>query len=194
MAAWGKFFPATKATRPTEMDEIEVPASWFIAGQLSALVGLAVLAKLSFDMPLWQSILAVLLTFFLALVACRVTGETDTTPIGAMGKVTQLFFGALSPGNMNVNLMSANITAGAAGLGRRPLDRSQKRLSARRESAQAILGAVRRHIFGHDRYGPLLSHHGADPAVLGDKFPAPSAMAWMAVAEASATALVRWAR
>ena len=33
---------------------------------------------------------AVLLSFFLALVACRVTGETDTTPIGAMGKVTQL--------------------------------------------------------------------------------------------------------
>jgi uncharacterized oligopeptide transporter (OPT) family protein len=31
-----------------------------------------------------------------------------------MGKVTQLTFGALSPGNVNVNLMSANITAGAA--------------------------------------------------------------------------------
>ena len=42
------------------------------------------------------------------------TGETDTTPVGAMGKVTQLTFGALSPGNVNVNLMSANITAGAA--------------------------------------------------------------------------------
>jgi hypothetical protein len=43
-----------------------------------------------------------------------VTGETDTTPVGAMGKVTQLAFGALSPGNINVNLVSANITAGAA--------------------------------------------------------------------------------
>ena len=31
-----------------------------------------------------------------------------------MGKVTQLIFGVLSPGNMNINLMSANITAGAA--------------------------------------------------------------------------------
>jgi uncharacterized oligopeptide transporter (OPT) family protein len=50
----------------------------------------------------------------LALVACRVTGETETKPVGAMGKVTQLTFGALSPGNVNVNLMSANITAGAA--------------------------------------------------------------------------------
>jgi uncharacterized oligopeptide transporter (OPT) family protein len=56
----------------------------------------------------------VLLSFALALVACRVTGETDTTPVGAMGKITQLTFGALSPGNVNVNLMAANITAGAA--------------------------------------------------------------------------------
>ena len=54
------------------------------------------------------------LSFWLALVACRVTGETDTTPVGAMGKVTQITFGALSPGAINVNLMSANITAGAA--------------------------------------------------------------------------------
>ena len=65
-------------------------------------------------MPVWQSAIAVALSFLLALVACRVTGETDTTPVGAMGKVTQLAFGALSPGNVNVNLMSANITAGMA--------------------------------------------------------------------------------
>jgi hypothetical protein len=49
-------------------------------------------------MPVWQSAIAVALSFLLALVACRVTGETDTTPVGAMGKVTQLVFGALSPG------------------------------------------------------------------------------------------------
>jgi uncharacterized oligopeptide transporter (OPT) family protein len=56
----------------------------------------------------------VLLSFALALVAGRVTGETDTTPVGAMGKITPLTFGALSPGNVNVNLTSANITAAAA--------------------------------------------------------------------------------
>ena len=111
----GKLFSGETGRTTSEMDAIEVPASWFIAGQLVGLIGLATLAKVTFDMPFGRASLAVLLTFFLALVACRVTGETDTTPIGAMGKVTQLFFGALSPGNMNVNLMSANITAGAAG-------------------------------------------------------------------------------
>ena len=102
------------AVETSPIDAIETPASWFFIGQAVAVAALAWLAKLSFGMPLWQSALAVVLSFFLALVACRVTGETDTTPTGAMGKVTQLVFGALSPGNLNVNLMSANITSSAA--------------------------------------------------------------------------------
>src|SRR5690606_28587910 len=91
--------------------------------QLISLVAISWLAHYTFGMPYWQSVLAVLMTFGLALVACRVTGETDTTPIGAMGKIMQLTFGVLHPASkagsavaaMNVNLMAANITAGAAG-------------------------------------------------------------------------------
>jgi uncharacterized oligopeptide transporter (OPT) family protein len=50
----------------------------------------------------------------LAVVACRVTGETDTTPVGAMGQVTQLTVGAMSPGNATTTLMSANMVSSAA--------------------------------------------------------------------------------
>src|SRR5205085_2685621 len=109
----GKLFSRNRQPL-TEMEAIETPGSWLVIGQLVSFVALAWLAKTSFGMPLWQSALAVLLSFALSVVACRVTGETDTTPQGAMGKVTQLIFGALSPGNMNVNLMSANITGGTA--------------------------------------------------------------------------------
>jgi putative OPT family oligopeptide transporter len=98
----------------SEVDRLEAPVQWFVIGQLVSLVALCWLAKASFNMPVWEGVVAVVLSFFLALVACRVTGETDTTPQGALGKVTQLVFGALNPGNMNINLMSANITASAA--------------------------------------------------------------------------------
>ena len=137
----------------------------------------------------WQSILAVLLTFFLALVACRVTGETDTTPIGAMGKVTQLFFGALSPGNMNINLMSANITAGAAG--------SAADLLTDLKSGY-LLGANPRKQFLAQFAGifsgtivTVLCFRIMVPsaAVLGDKFPAPAAMTWRAVAVVLSTGI-----
>jgi uncharacterized oligopeptide transporter (OPT) family protein len=55
--------------------------------------------------------------FVVSLVACRATGETDTTPIGAMGKVTQLLYAVL-PGARGIaatNLMAAGTTAAAAG-------------------------------------------------------------------------------
>ena len=59
-------------------------------------------------------VVAVLMTFFLAIVACRAAGESDITPVGAMGKITQLVFGGIDPGNVTTNLMAASVTAGAA--------------------------------------------------------------------------------
>jgi len=50
-------------------------------------------------------------------VACRATGETDTTPIGAMGKITQLLYAVLpgAKGIESINLMAAGTTAAASG-------------------------------------------------------------------------------
>jgi uncharacterized oligopeptide transporter (OPT) family protein len=68
-------------------ERIEIPIAWFAVG--TTIVGSAVvaLAWLAFDIPVHYGALAVFMTYFLALVACRATGETDITPIGAMGKI-----------------------------------------------------------------------------------------------------------
>jgi uncharacterized oligopeptide transporter (OPT) family protein len=174
---------ASSALNPTLT--LEAPMTWFAAGQIVSLVALAWLGYASFGMPLWQGALAVALSYFLALVACRVTGETDTTPIGAMGKVTQLTFGALSPGNVNVNLMSANITAGAA--------TSAADLLTDLKSGY-LLGANPRQQFLAQFAGifvgtvvTVLTFAILVPnaQVLGtDQFPAPAAQTWSAVAVA----------
>src|SRR6201982_3829399 len=104
-------FRSAAASKPFR---IEAPMSWFAVAHGVSFVALAWLGHATFGMPVWETAIAVALSFWLALVACRVTGETDTTPIGAMGKVTQFIFGGLSPGNVHVNLMRATITAGAA--------------------------------------------------------------------------------
>ena len=101
------------------------------------------------------------LTFFLALVACRVTGETDTTPIGAMGKVTQLIFGVLSPGNMNVNLMSANITAGAAASSADLLTDLKSGYLLGANPRKQFLAQFAGIFAGHGGHRALLSAHGA---------------------------------
>jgi uncharacterized oligopeptide transporter (OPT) family protein len=54
------------------------------------------------------------MSFLVSMVACRATGETDTTPIGAMGKVMQILFAVLSPKNITHNLMSAGVGANSA--------------------------------------------------------------------------------
>jgi uncharacterized oligopeptide transporter (OPT) family protein len=110
----GSMFGAAKKRDDDPLDAIETPTSWFAIGQVFGLVGLSGLGVYTFDIPVWQSALAVVMSFAIALVACRVTGETDTTPVGPMGKIMQLTFGGIAPGNMNTNIMSANIAAGAA--------------------------------------------------------------------------------
>jgi putative OPT family oligopeptide transporter len=172
------------------MAAIETPMSWFVVGQLGATAAIVWLAQRTFDMPVWQSVLAVLLSFFLSLVACRVTGETDTTPTGAMGKVMQLTFGALSPGNMNVNLMSANITSSAAS--------SAADLLTDLKSGY-LLGANPRKQFLAQFAGIFIGTAVTvlafkvmvpDASVLGsDQFPAPAAQTWRVVALALARGL-----
>jgi uncharacterized oligopeptide transporter (OPT) family protein len=162
---------------------IEAPASWFVAGQIIGFAGLAWLGHRTLGMPYWETAVAVVLSFALALVACRVTGETDTTPVGAMGKITQLTFGALRPGNTSVNLMSANVTAAAAS--------SSADLLTDLKSGY-LLGAHPRKQFIAQLAGifvgtvvTVLSFRllVPDASVLGsDQFPAPAAQTWRAVA------------
>ena len=174
-----------RSRRNDPLRAIETPASWFVGGQLAGLVGLAWLGHVTFAMPFWETVIAVLLSFVLALVACRVTGETDTTPVGAMGKITQLTFGVLSPGNVNVNLMSANITAAAAA--------SSADLLTDLKSGYLLGAHPRRQFiaqFAGIFVGTLVTVLSfrllvPDAAVLGsDQFPAPAAQTWRAVASA----------
>jgi uncharacterized oligopeptide transporter (OPT) family protein len=69
---------------------------------------------LAFSISIPLGILAVVMSFFLSLVACRATGETDITPIGPMGKITQLTYAILAPSNIQTNLMAASVTANIA--------------------------------------------------------------------------------
>ncbi len=109
--------PADTDEAPAQADnsDIEVPNIWMVWGLIPITLGLVAVCWFSFQIQPWLGVVSVVLSFALSLVAARATGETDTTPIGAMGKVTQLTYALLSPHNTTVNLMTAGITAGAAG-------------------------------------------------------------------------------
>jgi uncharacterized oligopeptide transporter (OPT) family protein len=180
---FGAMFGGGRAAADDPIVAIEAPASWFIGGQVVGFLGLAWLGHMTFGMPYWQTALAVLLSFALALVACRVTGETDTTPVGAMGKITQLTFGVVSPGNVNVNLMSANVTAAAAASSADLLTdlRSGYLLGAnpRKQFIAQFAGIFVGTLVTVLSFRLLIP----DASALGsDQFPAPAAQTWRAVA------------
>jgi len=176
-------FSGSKGRQRSEIQAIEAPTSWFLAGQAVALVALAVLARATLEIPYWHTALAIVLSFFLALVASRVTGETDTTPIGAMGKVTQLIFGAVSPGEANVNLMSANITAGSAIAAADLLTDLKSGYLLGANPRQQFLAQFAGIFVGTVVTVLCFQVMVPDASVLGgDQFPAPSALTWRAVA------------
>lgn len=98
-----------------EMARIEVPGKWMVWGVVPISIALVWLLYASFEISIPLGILSVIMSFVVALVCCRATGETDTTPIGAMGKVTQLLYSVLpgASGITSINLMSAGATSSA---------------------------------------------------------------------------------
>ncbi len=177
-------FYKREETKADPLAHIEVPASWFLAGTGVAALGCIMVLHYAFQTSWWMGLVAVVMTFFLAIVAARATGESDITPIGAMGKITQLTFGVLAPANMTTNLMTASVTAGAAGATADLLVdlKSGYLLGAnpRRQFLAQFLGIFAGTLVVVPAFYILVP----DASVLGsDQWPAPSAQVWAAVAK-----------
>jgi uncharacterized oligopeptide transporter (OPT) family protein len=99
------------------MAAVEVPNSWLILGLIPITIGIVIVQYFAFHIAIWLGLISVAFSFVVSLVACRATGETDTTPIGAMGKITQLLYAMLpgAKGIESINLMAAGTTAAASG-------------------------------------------------------------------------------
>ena len=98
------------------MQAIEVPNAWLIIGLVPITLGTIIVQYFAFHVAVWLGLVSVALSFVLSLVCCRAVGETDTGPVGAMGKVTQLLYAVLpgAKGIATINLMAAGTTAAAA--------------------------------------------------------------------------------
>jgi uncharacterized oligopeptide transporter (OPT) family protein len=115
--AFSLFKRGGQNVRPSEMDAIEVPISWLIVGLVPITIGMVIVQYLAFHISIILGLIAVALSFVASLVCCRATGETDTTPIGAMGKLAQLLYAVLpgAKGVASINLMAGGTTASAGG-------------------------------------------------------------------------------
>lgn len=66
-----------------------MPAKVWFTGFIVSSAACITIVTLWFDMKVWEAIIAVLLGIPLAIICVQCTGETDTTPTGAVGKVLE---------------------------------------------------------------------------------------------------------
>jgi putative OPT family oligopeptide transporter len=189
-----------EASGETGIAAVESPDWWFPAGVAVLSPVVVFLMVTLFDIPVWAAVLAIPLGVVMGFIAARVTGETDVTPTKALGPVTQMVYGAVTPGNMTGNIMSANVTAGM-GLHAADLLTTLK--------TGWLLGAKPRHQLYAQLFGVLagavivvpafmliIPHPTPEQAAAGiktvlgtEEWPAPSCLVWAGVSEAFSNGL-----
>ena len=172
--------------RKDMLADIELPMKVSIIGIPIVAVVMMVLGHAWFGISWWLGAIAVPLVFVFSLIGTNSTALTAITPTGALGKLTQLTYGLLAPGNITTNVMTASITAEVSGnaanllmdikpgymLGAKP----------RHQAIGHVLGAVSGLLISVPVWYLVLVH--GDISQYGtDKLPVPGAVTWKAVAE-----------
>jgi uncharacterized oligopeptide transporter (OPT) family protein len=174
-----------------------VPALGF-AVAIALVIGLQAVL---FGINLWMALLTIPLAICLAAVAARVVGATGIPPIGAIGQLSQLSFGMLAPGQVPINLMSANTAGGAAGQCTDLMNDFKVGMAIgatpKKQVIAQCLGIFVGSIVGVVVYLALIP----DPhsMLLTEEWPAPAVATWKAVAQTLTLGLdslspsIRWA-
>lgn len=167
------------------LEKIELPM-WIFAVGIPIVGALTVyLGHIWFGIHYWLGIIAIPLVFIFTLIAVTSTGLTAITPGGALGKLTQITYGVLAPGNVTTNLMTAGITSEVS------LNASNLLMDIK--PAYMLGGKPRLQAIGHVLgifAGGLVAvpvfysiFHGDISLFTTDALPLPSASVWKGVSE-----------
>ena len=111
---WGVLVRTFKGLASASGMSGDLPLRWVWVGSLAASVFLIAVQALFFGTPVWHSVVAIVLSVPLGLVALRVLGETNWGPISTMTNVIQAAFGGIAPGDLRANMVASGITAAVA--------------------------------------------------------------------------------
>jgi len=167
------------------LEKIELPM-WIFAVGIPVVGAITVyLGHIWFGIEWWLGLIAIPLVFIFTLIAVTSTGLTAITPGGALGKLTQITYGALAPGNVTTNLMTAGITSEVS------LNASNLLMDIK--PAYMLGGKPRHQAIGHILgifAGGLVAvpvfytlFHGDISLFTSDALPLPSASVWKGVSE-----------
>lgn len=119
--AFSGIFPKKGVVKTDGADDpvadVEVPMKWFVIGVIPSAIGLIVTLHFAFNTAWYLGVLAIFLAGAFGLICARSCGEADTNPIGAMGKISQLIYSVMpgARGNVDTNLITGGVTAASGG-------------------------------------------------------------------------------
>ncbi|RJP30936.1 MAG: OPT family oligopeptide transporter [Phycisphaerales bacterium] len=167
------------------LKHVELPMWVFLIG--IPVVGLAVveLAHHYFDVVRWQGWLAIPLVFVFSIIAAHSTALTAITPTGALGKITQLTFAAITP-SIKTNIITASIMGEVAGNSSNLLMDIKPGYMLGGKPRHQAMGHVLGIFAGALACVPVFHFaflRGNPAGLLSEQFPFPAAITWKAVAE-----------
>jgi uncharacterized oligopeptide transporter (OPT) family protein len=184
-----------KRRDPSKVDvlaDIELPIKVSLIGVPIAGLALVILGARWFDIKPWLGAIAVPLVFVFSLIAVNATGLTSITPTGALGKLTQLTFGALAPGSIKTNVMTAGITAEVSSNAANLLMDIKPGYMLGAKPRQQAVGHLLGAISGLSLSVPIWYYvfiQGDVSRYGSDRLPVPGAITWKAVAQLLMTGL-----
>ena len=184
-SAFTGLFGKNKKENEDILKHIELPMRVFVIG--IPLMGFATvfLGHLYFGISWWLGLIAIPMVFIFTLIAVNSTALTAITPTGALGKLTQLTYAVLAPGNVTTNLMTAGITGEVAGNASNLLMDIKPGYMLGAKPRHQAMGHVLGIIAGGIASTPVfyLLFNSEISKLASETLPMPAAVIWKAVAE-----------
>ncbi|KAG1728661.1 OPT oligopeptide transporter protein-domain-containing protein [Suillus lakei] len=190
MAAW--YRPAKSADDAETHEDLEVetadrlvPAKWVIYGLLSSICVGTILVWIVFGndgIKPWATLIGFMMGGLLSILGVRALGETDLNPVSGLGKISQLLFAWIQPGNVVANIIAGGVAeAGAQQAGDLMQDLKTGHLiraSPRAQFYGQLIGSSLSIIVSATAYTLYQRAY----TIPGPSFPAPTAYVWLSLA------------
>jgi uncharacterized oligopeptide transporter (OPT) family protein len=97
-----------------QINPADFPMRLVLIGSLICAVALTLVQHFILGMPVWMTVVAIVLSVPLMLVGIRVLGETNWGPISALSNMMQAIFGVIAPGHIMPNMVASGVTGSVA--------------------------------------------------------------------------------
>ncbi|KAH9995792.1 oligopeptide transporter [Russula vinacea] len=168
-----------------ETDDRLVPTQWVLWGIACSTTAGILLVWLVFGnegIKPWATLLSFVLGALLSILGVRALGETDINPVSGLGKMSQLLFAVIQPGNVVANIIAGGVTeAGALQAGDLMQDLKTGHLVQASPRAQFYGQLIGSTLSIPVTVTAFILYNRAYP-IPGPTFPVPMAYVWLSLA------------